>query len=409
MFFNTLRRVCVWRKLILIVIPFLSGCTGVEPYNVSSFSTKMSFDRGEPAQTQTEEKVFGSGRVSIALLLPQTGGNQAQEIAQAFEKAVQLAVSDLKNPNIRIFVKDTGGSFEGGQRAAREALAEGAALILGPVFSQAVAGAASEARSAQIPVLAFSTDTSVAGEGVYLLSFLPQGDVTRIVSWAISQGRHSFAALVPDTAYGTVVEAALRRAISESGGALIRFVRYQANSEGSNLDALSKKIEEISEVAQQSDAVFIPAKGMDSAPIAEALRQAGFQKERVVFLGSGQWDGLTVEAAPALEGAWYPAPSEKGFLRFSRRYHAKFGSIPPRNASLAYDATVLAATLLRNMTPPENAFSQETLTRPNGFFGIDGLFRFQKDGTNVRGLAVYEMQKGGARTVSPAPRSFSGF
>ena len=78
-------------------------------------------------------------------------------------------------------------------------------------------------------VIAFSTDSSVAGRGVYLLSFLPNSDVNRIIDYAAGTGKRSFAALVPDNAYGNVVEAAFKQAVGRKGGRVIAFEKYSAD------------------------------------------------------------------------------------------------------------------------------------------------------------------------------------
>ena len=51
-----------------------------------------------------------------------------------------------------------------------------------------------------VPMIAFSTDANVAAAGIYLLSFLPESDVDRVIDYAIASGKRSFAALVPDSA-----------------------------------------------------------------------------------------------------------------------------------------------------------------------------------------------------------------
>ena len=43
---------------------------------------------------------------------------------------------------------------------------------------------------------------------------------------------------------------------------------------------------------------------------------------------------------------------------------------------------------------------------PNGFAGVNGIFRFNADGTSERGLAVLEVQPDGFHVVSPAPKTF---
>ena len=88
-----------------------------------------------------------------------------------------MALAEFNSPNVQLLVKDDGGSAQGAQQAAQQALAEGAEIIIGPLFAQSVAAVGQVARGRGVPVIAFSTDVSVASRGVYLLSFLPESDV----------------------------------------------------------------------------------------------------------------------------------------------------------------------------------------------------------------------------------------
>lgn len=344
-------------------------------------------------------EVLGSGSVAVALLLPLSAGGGASSLATAFRNAAELAMNDFPNADVRILVSDTGGTDAGARAATQAALGQGAKLILGPVFSQAVTGAAGPARQAGVPIIAFSTDATVARRGVYLLSFLPRQDADRIISYSISTGRTSLAALVPDNGYGLVMEAAFREAVSRSKGQIVAVERYSQDPTD-----MTAKARSIAAKGSQVKGVFMPNGGRDPGVLAAALSEGGLASAK--FLGSGQWDNPDVLQEGALNGSWYPGPKRNGFEAFSNKYRRKFGSPPPRTASLAYDAASLAAGLVR--ARGASAFTDEMLTNPDGFLGVDGIFRFLSDGRSQRGLAVYEVLGGGnSKVVSPAPRNFS--
>ncbi|MBB5753871.1 penicillin-binding protein activator [Prosthecomicrobium pneumaticum] len=347
-------------------------------------------------------EVLGSGSVRVALLVPQSATGNAGQIGLALKNAADLALREFSGANIQIMVKDDRGTPDGARAATSEAIAQGAEVILGPLFAQSVTAAASIAKPAGVPVIAFSTDTSAASRGVYLLSFLPQTDVDRIIGYAATQGRRSYVALLPANGYGTVVEAALQKAVSVNGGRVVGIQRYQLDRTD-----MQGKAEAAAEVilAGQADAVFMPDAG-DAAPfLAQVLAAKGVRGDAVKFLGSGQWDDPRIAAEPSLRGAWYPAPDKAGFQGFAARYQAAFGQPPQRAASLAYDAVSLAAGLAARFG--EQRFAPDTIANPSGFLGIDGAFRFLPDGTNQRGLAVYELGTGAPTLLDPAPRSFS--
>ena len=357
-----------------------------------------------PAETEAAPvaaaEVIGRGNVRAALLLPRSGGGNAAASAVAFRNAADLALRDFPAAGLQIAVYDTGGTPAGAEAAAGTALAEGAEIILGPVFSAEVAAAAAPARRAGVPVVAFSSDAGVAAPGVYLLSFLPSDDVERVVAYAAAQGRRSFAALLPATAYGSVAEAAFRRAVAASGGRIVAIESYAAD--GSDIQARTAAI---LKVATQVDALLAPDGAPAISAISAALSAGGATRERMKLLGSGQWDDPRVLNDPAMVGSWFAAPAKQGFENFARKYQAAFGSAPPRNATLAYDAAVLAAGLVRQHGPER--FQTAVLTSRNGFAGADGVFRFTPAGLTERRLAIYEVTGSGARPIDPAARSFA--
>lgn len=353
-----------------------------------------------PLAHRTTGELIGNGSVRVALLVPRSAAGNGGMTATAFRNAAELAIRDFPDAGIQLAVYDTAGTPSGAQTAMGTALREGAEIVLGPVFSASVTAVAPLARQGNVPVVAFSSDAGVAGSGVYLLSFLPADDVARVVAYSAAQGRKSFAALLPTNAYGGVAEAAFRSAVARAGGRIVGIERY--DPAGSDLDA---RVRRFAAFAPQVDALFAPEGGKDPGRIASALAAAGVDTGRLKLLGSGQWDDPAILANPALAGSWFPGPVKEGFDSFARRYQGAYGALPPRNATLAYDATVLTAGLVRQYGPER--FQASVLTNANGFAGLDGLFRFLPSGLTERRLAVYEIAPPSARIIAPAARSFT--
>src|SRR5246127_3210328 len=199
----------------LASIVVLAGCSGNLP--------DLGSSPGAPSQPSSN---IGEGKVKAGLILPLSASGNAAVAAQSMRNAAEMALAEFNNPDLQLLVKDDAGSVPDAQQAAQQALDEGAEIILGPLFALTVAPVARAARTRGVPMVAFSTDTNAAARGVYLLSFLPESDVERIVSYAASQGRRSFAALVPDNAFGSVTEAAFKQAVGRSGGRVVALERY---------------------------------------------------------------------------------------------------------------------------------------------------------------------------------------
>ncbi|MFQ5785669.1 MAG: penicillin-binding protein activator [Alphaproteobacteria bacterium] len=379
------------------------------------------------------------GPVSVALLLPLSGPSAA--LGRAMLDAAQLALFDVGVDKFVLLPKDTAGLPDGAARAAEAAIRDGASLILGPLFSGSVGAVVPLAEAAGIKVIAFSSDRNAARPGVYLMGFLPDQQVERVVGFARERGYGRFAALAPASHYGETVVRELRRVAQATGAELVDSVFYPADvraaSDVSDIirvfadfdarrqrllaqrRALEARDDEVSREALRRlegldtlgdlayDAVLLPEGGLRLLTVAPLLPYYDAGRDKVRLLGTAQWETAALDQEPALVGGWYAAPPPEARRGFESRFAELFGHAPPRLATLAYDAVALAGALARLPDGPD--FSAETLTNAGGFRGLDGLFRFAPDGTNERGLAVLEVTARGVVTVSPAPRSFAAF
>ena len=343
---------------------------------------------------------IGTGSVKVALVVPLSG--QGATLGAAMRNAAELAMEEFQQPDLQILVRDDRGTPDGAREGAAGAIAEGAEIVLGPLFAANVAAASVPARAAGKPVIAFSTDASIAARGTYLLSFLPQAEVERVVEESVAGGRRSFAALIPENAYGNAVEAQFREAVARKGARLVGIERYVPGAPEAAIGRLGGLIVG---PAAQADTLFLPETADGLPVVAAALTKVGYAPSRIRPIGTAVWNEPRLFALPALQGGRFAAPDTAGFGNFAGRYQARFGTSPPRVASLAYDAVSLTAALARQYGTQR--FAESTLVNGAGFSGIDGTFRFRADGLSDRSLAVYEIRNNGAAVVAPAPRALA--
>lgn len=396
----TLSRRRMLAGLLATTATFLAGCSS----SSSVFSNSKFFSNSPPPAASPPPgagTTIGTGQVKVALILPLSAGGNAGLAGQAMRNAAEMALDEFKAPDVQLLVKDDAGNPDAARGAAQQALDEGAAIVLGPLFAQSVSLVGQVTRARNVPVIAFSTDANVASSGVYLLSFLPESDVQRIVQYATSTGKHSYAALVPENPYGTVVEAAFRQDVARRGGQVVALEHYPHDRAG-----MANPVRTVAQSAAHAEALFIPDGGDAVPDVVQALVAAGVNTKRIQLLGSGLWDDPRIFSIPALDGGWYAAPDAAGYRNFSARYRNRYHQDPVRTATLAYDAVALVAALVKTQPDPAQRFSPQILTNPSGFTGTDGLFRFRPDGTNERGLAVLRVTPSGPQVVSPPPRSF---
>ena len=372
----------------------LAGC--------NSPGLEMPSDAGgptpPPAQSTpgpTVGETLGTGPVRVGMILPLTQNGGPNPIGVSMRNAAQLAINDSGSTSITLMIEDDHSSPDAAAQAAQSELGAGAQLILGPVFANDVRTASAAAKSAGRPMIAFSTDVTVAAPSVYLLSFLIQGYVDRILQYAVSSGKKSFGIMAPQNDYGNVAAQRFQEMAGNVNAQVVVTARYSTGQ-------IATAAGQVAAVQGQIDALFIPDQADAMPAVASALGSANVKTK---FLGTGVWNDPRVLRVPQMQGAWFSAPDNSGFDAFAQRYQAKFNSEPARLATLAYDAVTLAAALAHN--GGADAFNQAALTNISGFNGADGVFRFRADGTNERGLAVMEIGDDGAKVISPAPRSFA--
>ena len=292
--------------------------------------------------------------VKVALLLPLTGNVNAQPVAKAMKQAGELALFDFDKPNVQLIPKDTHGTPNGARQAAEDAVKEGAELVIGPLFANEVSAVAPVAQSAHIPVLAFSSDRNVAGNGVYLMSFVAGADVPRMISYAVSKGKTRFAALFPQNDYGRIVEQAFHRAVQENHAQVVMTKTFPPDANGmlsagqGNVGAGQEELEGRAAQPPQIDAIFIPAGGDTLPSLAPLFPYYEIDTKAVKLMGLSGWDYIGVGKEAALLGGWFAAPDPKGWQGFTRRYVETYGDTPPR----------LGKPVLRCRQPCHLAFEQ---------------------------------------------------
>ncbi|WP_374405683.1 penicillin-binding protein activator [Pelagerythrobacter sp.] len=346
-----------------------------------------------PTPTPTESNLpQDEARHRVALLVPMSGTNGA--VGQSIANATTMALLDTNADSLRITTYDTSGNAGD---AARRAIADGNKLILGPLLGGNVPSVLAQARPANVPLIAFSNDTGVAGPNVFVMGHIPEQSIARSVGYARQRGATDFAAIVPEGEYGRRAEAALSNAVNGTGGRVVASETY-ARGNTSIVSAAQR-------LAQQGgyDTVLIADGARLAAQAAGELRtDAGGTR----IIGTELWSGESaVTSASALRGALFSAVSDARFKRFSDSYRSRFGSQPYRISTLGYDGVLLALRVAQDWRVGSD-FPTAQLYEEGGFLGLDGPFRFGRSGVIERAMEVREVREGQVAIVAPAPTGF---
>lgn len=374
--------------------------------------------------------------IRIGVLLPLSG--EHARTGQSLLNAASFAAFDSSDTRLTLLPRDTRGTPDGAISAARELLEseDGVDIIVGPLLGPAIRAVAPLAQEQGVKVIGLSNDSMVAGNGVYLLGFMPESEVARIVEYATLQGYHRFAALIPNTPYGDRVGSTFEREVRGHGGTLTDYEIYPPESaelyepvrnlthyddrqnaleaertflndlgEDDLAHEILKALERLDTLGDVDyEAVLIPEGAALLRTLVPLLPYYDVDSRDVKFLGTGLWHDPSVALDTHIRGGWFAAPPPDVADRFAARYKTHFGDNPPRIATLAYDAVALVAALARDRETPD--FSDKALTDINGYLGIDGPFRFHANGVVERKLAIMEVTRDGFRIISAAPRDF---
>ncbi len=362
---------------------------------------KVVPDSGRPAPAPAPTPAPGpsadvlptdAGRHRVALLVPLSGANAA--VGRSIANAATMALLDTNAENLRITTYDTGTDAG---TAAATAIRDGNKLILGPLLREDVAPVLARARPANVPLVSFSNDTSIASPDAFVMGHVPEQSIARTVGYAARQGARRFAVLAPNGEYGDRAAAAMSAAVAGVSGTLVATERYDRGN--TSIVSAAQRIK----VRGAVDAVLIAEGARLSASAASTLKQGGTQ---VILLGTELWDGESSLASNAsMRGGLFSAVSNARYRQFVTSYQTRFGEEPYRIATLGYDAVLLTLRIARDWQPGRN-FPAGRMLAADGFLGLDGPFRFHDNGVGERAMEVRQVGNGAVSVVDAAPARF---
>ncbi|MEP1229225.1 MAG: penicillin-binding protein activator [Litorimonas sp.] len=361
----------------------------------------------------TPPHMTGRDTKRLALLLPfsaRSSGLKAQ--AASMLRAAELAIFEREDADVLLIALDTKGTTNGTRSATQTALDSGADIILGPIIADNVKAAARIAASSGTPLLAFSNDQSVAGNGTYLLSFPPEAEVNRIVEYVASTGTTRFAVMGPDSTYGRRVNKAYEQAVRRVGGEITARESYKGNDisvmqePAQRLAAFHATGEKIAKAnggitPLSYEAILLPEGGNALRSLAPLFPYYEVDPADVQFMGTGRWNNSDTAREPALNRGIFAGPDKDAQQPFMDNYDRTYGENPSSLATLAYDAVTLGAYIADGDPKTRRVRAED----PAGFYGVDGLVSFGRDGRPNRGLAVYKINYGEFTVIDPAPRT----
>ncbi len=350
-----------------------------------------------------------------AVLLPLSG--PAQKIGVDIRRGAELAIFTLDNPNIDLTFHDTSQDVAGAVTAAIEQKAD---LIIGPLFSENARKARPLAAMANMPILTFSNDSTVAGQGVWLIGQTPEKDIETVLTKALSEIKPideearalpNLVIIAQDNDYGTRITQSAISLLRNQGGATADLlvinddVLMDEKSLRQSIKNLTGWLPPSSTGERKLpkyDMVLLAGHDAFSLRVAPVLSWYDLDPEQVLFIGPSSWNNAAILQEPSLKNGWFADVPQDNQNRFQQIWKDHFNEPASKPAILAFDAIALASTLDHD----DSQMMIANLTQDQGFSGFSGMFRFHQDGTNTRLLEIRQINDQDTGVVFPAARRF---
>lgn len=371
--------------ILVFIIPFIAAC--VTTGNVG-------------------KRVDPNAPVKVALLVPSGSGDAKQEaLAKSLVNAARMAVNDVQGAKIDLLIYSTAGKPAQASEVAKKAAADGAKILVGPLFAEAANAAGLAVAGKNINVLSLSNNTQIAGGNVFVLGNTFENTANRLVRFAAAKGLRNVASVGAKNAAGAIAEGAVQKAAATAGVTYTGATSYEFSTAGvvNATQTIKSHVQSTS-----TDVLIFSSDSAGALPVlAQLLPENGLTPDTIKYMGLTRWDIPTSTLSiSGLQGGWFAMPNTSSIAGFATRYTTIYQTNPHPLAGFAYDGIATIGALLASGEP--DALTKAKLIRPGGFAGVNGVFRLLSDGTNERGLAIAEVRDGEAVVIDPAPRGFSG-
>jgi len=303
----------------------------------------------------------------IAVILPLTGkqATVGKTLLQGIQEAHKQSGSNVE---LKVY-NSTTSSIEG---LYKTAVNRGANFVIGP-FDKSKIASLSQLELSK-PVLGLNyIDNSKNATKLKQFGLLPEDEAVQIAQFALSQGKKRVALLTPNSAWGSRLRDAMRRAVIERGGKVVIMKSYLNSSLNYLADAQNLAFR-----SNELDAILIAAAPSQARILYPALRQE--IKNMPIYATSHAFNGVTnPNEDNKLDGLIF---TETPWILEMVQKNIKPTSSYPRLHAMGMDAFMIASSL-KNLQSFGSSLN-----------GKSGRIRLSKDGTLHRTLSWAQFRNG---------------
>jgi len=371
----------------------------------------LSFTINISAATQDEKKIEDERVLKVGVLLPLSG--KFQDIGESFLKAIQLALYDISDENIKIFPKDSKGSPLGAFQAAKEFEKQDIEIVIGPIFFESLERLG---EISNITFISLTNKTNIVSKNIiaFGININSQIDILRKYFDEIKVSKTLL--LSPNSEYTDQSEFVSDKDILK----FYRTYTYDANAKKitgqiekiTNYRERKKDLERRIKILEKSDlhehkrelkkleqmhtlgkvnfdSVVIIDFGERLKSVLTSFMFSDVSSKKVNFFTINQWFDESFFNENAMENLHFPSIDFDNLKKFNKKFLNTFDEKSNVVSILAYDALGLIYYCWSNNN---FQFKSDQLYKKKGFKGLHGQFII-KDNLSWQKLKIYKVSE----------------
>jgi len=370
----------------------------------------LSFTINSSAVTQ-EKNLENKNILKIGVLLPLSG--QFQDIGESFLKAIQLALYDISDKNIKIYPKDSKGTAFDSYKSAKEFEDEGIEIVIGPIFYESleklgeinnITFISLTNKTKGIPKNTIAFGINIDSQIEVLKKYFNEIKITKTIflSPNVEFVEQSESIKTKDIlkfyrtySYDTnpkKITAEIEKITKyrERKKDLERRIKILEKSDLYKHKQELKKLEQMHTLGTVNfDSVFVIDFGERLKSILTSFMFSDVSSNKVKFFTINQWFDKTFFNENAMQNLYFPSIDFVNLKKFNKKFSRTFNEKPNEVSILAYDALGLIYYCWSNNN---FQFKRDQLYNKKGFKGLHGEFYIEKN-QSIQKLKIYKISE----------------
>lgn len=347
--------------------------------------------------------------LKIGVLLPLSG--KFQDIGESFLKAIQLALYDISNENVKIYPKDNKGNALNSYLSAKEFEEEGIKIVIGPIFFENLERLG---EISKITFISFTNQTKDIPKNTIAFGVNIESQIDALKEYFNKIKISKTLLLSPKSEFGYQSESVAKKDVLQFyrtysydanpktiTGEIEKITKYRERKK--DLERRIKILEksdlykdknELKQLEQMHtlgevnfDSVVIIDFGERLKSVLTSFMFSDVLSDKVDFFTVNQWFDETLFNENAMQNLHFPSINFKNLKKFNKKFFHTFNEKSNKISILAYDALGLIYYCWSNNN---FQFKKDQLYKKEGFKGLHGEFLIENNLSKQK-LKIYKV------------------